>query len=193
MTHDHLDSDLVAAYAEGRLDPQGQALVESHAADCADCRRDLADLARILAASRRRRRWAVAAPAVAAAVVAIVVLRPGRPAGGTIYAVDSLRPGSTSAEGLPALAAYLPATGAPTARADLRFIWGSGGPDALYDLTVADSAGNVVWRLRTSDTVVAPPDSVSLGAGARYHWWVDVLLPDGRVATTGNREFQMQP
>lgn len=192
MTGPHLDSDLIAAYAERRLDRRAAARIETHVADCADCRRDLVGVAGQAAAARRRRRWLVVTPALTAAGLAIVVLSRG-PGTGGLPPEQVMRPADPGAERRVALPAYLPGPGARVDPADLEFVWGRDGPDALFDLTVADSAGEIVWRGRTSDTVLTLPDSLRWVAGARYHWWVDVLLPDGRVATTGPREFVAQP
>jgi hypothetical protein len=127
----------------------------------------------------------------AAAVLAIVVVNrapvssPGEPV---------LRPGQGSGqERLNFLDPIEPALGSTPARDALRFTWHAGGPGALYDITLADSTGLALWQARIADTTTVLPDSVSLGAGSRYHWWVDVLLSDGRVATTGVREFVLRP
>jgi len=192
MTGEHLDSDLVAGYAERRLDRSAAGRVEAHVADCADCRRDLAAVTGQVAGARRRHRLMVVTPGLVAASVALVVLSRGLGTGGPAPE-QVMRPAAPGAERRVALPAYLPGPGARVDPADLEFVWGRDGPDALFDLTVADSAGEVVWRARTSDTVLTPPDSLRWVAGARYHWWVDVLLPDGRVATTGPREFVAQP
>lgn len=188
---EHLDSDLVAAYAERRLNPEERSRVEAHTAECAQCRRELTDVAVELAAVRRRRRLFVTAPLATAALLALIFVNnrsagPGRND-------ELLRPGTGAGDAPLSLPAHAPEAGAGVTRTGLRFVWGGRGPDALYDLTLADSSGLALWRARTSDTTLAVPDSVALAAGARYHWWVDVLLADGRVASTGNREFVIQP
>jgi anti-sigma factor ChrR (cupin superfamily) len=190
MSNGHLDSDLVAAYAERRLDPQNRSVVEAHLAECADCRREVSEVTLDLARARRRRRLIQAVPLLAAVVVLAVLIRPGserdrQPA--------TLRPGADPSFGLPALAVRSPGPDAVVQREQLSFRWGGGGPDALYDLTIADSSGLAVWRVRTSDTTLALPDSVRLAVGLRYHWWVDGLLRDGRTAGTGVQQFVLRP
>ena len=191
MTNEHLDSDIVAAYAQRRLDPAERVSAEAHLAGCADCRADLADVASMLSSARRRKRLLTIAPLLAAAGLAVVVVsrQPAEPA-----SVQAFRPGvGADRDRLNSLEALLPAPGATVSREGLRFAWQSDGPDAVYEITVADSSGLALWHARTTDTSIALPDSVRLVSGGTVHWWVDVLLPDGRVASTGVRDFSLLP
>ena len=192
MTHEHLDSDIVAAFAERRLNPAERASAEAHLAACADCRADLADVTGLVAAARRRRRLFRGVPLLtAAAVLAVVVIN--RPPTVPVE-VQSLRPGSDAdRDRLNSLEALVPGPGAVMPRAGLRFAWQSDGPDAVYEITVADSSGLALWRARTPDTSIALPDSVRLAPTGTFHWWVDVLLSNGRVASTGVRDFAIRP
>lgn len=192
MTYEHLDSDIVAAFAERRLNPAERASAETHLAGCADCRADLADVTGVVSAARRRRHLIRAAPLLAAAAVLTVVVVNRPPA--VPVEVQALRPGNDAdRDRLNSLAALVPAPGATVSRAGLRFAWQSDGPDAIYEITVADSSGLALWRARTPDTSIALPDSVRLVPGRTFHWWVDVLLSDGRVASTGVRDFALRP
>lgn len=188
---DHLDSDLVAAYAERRLDIEERTRVEAHAAECAECRRVLTQVSVELAGLRRRRRLRLVVPAAAAATVAVLLLGVGRnrlPDPGE----DSVRPAANAADESLSLPVHQPAPGSAVPRTALRFIWGADGRDALYDLTLADSSGLVVWSSRTADTVLALPDSIVMVPGARYYWWTDALRADGRIASTGSHEFVLE-
>jgi hypothetical protein len=189
---DHLDSDLVAAYAEQRLGLEERSQVEAHAADCAECRRVLTHVSVELAGLQRRRRLLLAAPMAVAAGVALVLMGVGR-TGPHQVDDDQLRPSAGAGDARFTLAIHAPAAGGAVPRGSLRFAWSGDGPDALYELTVADSAGMAVWNIRTGDTVQAVPDSVVLVPGVRYLWWVDALRSDGRVASTGNHEFMVLP
>jgi hypothetical protein len=145
-----------------------------------------------LAGLRRRRRLLLAAPAAAAATVAVLLVgvgrnRPSDPG------EDVLRPGADAADASLFLPVHGPEPGSAVPRVAVRFIWGADGRDALYDLTLADSSGLVVWSSRTADTVLALPDSVVLVPGTRYYWWTDALRADGRVASTGSHEFVLAP
>lgn len=193
MTSEHLESDHVAAFAEQRLSAADRIRAESHLAECAECRADLLQVTDMIAASRRRRRAILAGPllAAAAAVAAIMISRPpSQPPDST----EVLRPaGAGTLERLNTLIALFPDSGGVVSRPGLRFTWQGDGPDAIYEVTVTDSSGLARWRARTPDTTIVLPDSVSLRTGTSYHWWVDVLLSDGRVASTGVREFTLRP
>jgi hypothetical protein len=189
---EHLDSDLVAAYAEQRLDQSERGRVEAHVADCADCRRELTEVSIALAAGRRRRGIIRAVPVAAAAVLALLVIGiTSNDAGDQTQ--DQLRPGSDLSDGVSTLAVHAPISTGSLSRAGLRFIWSGSGADALYDFTITDSSGTVVLRARTSDTLLILPDTLRLVPGSRYHWWVDVLQSDGRVASSGIRELVVRP
>jgi len=194
MTPEHLDGNLVAAYLERRLGPEDRVRVEMHLGDCPECREEIAAVAATLRGILRRRRLLAAAPVVATAAVVILAVgiwtgrdRPTMPA-------DGLRNGpSAEREGVERVQAWYPAAEATVPRSGLRFAWQSDSTGALYNFTVTDSSGLPVFRARTSDTTLALPDSVRLVPGSSYHWWVDVLLPDGRVSTTGLRRFEILP
>ncbi len=92
MTQEHLDAELVAAWADGSLDPQARSLAEAHAADCMRCQAMLAAMIRTEPAAAQpsrgwlgaRARWLVPLATAAAAVALWVglsmdVLAPGTP------------------------------------------------------------------------------------------------------------------
>ena len=77
----HITSEELAAYIDGRLDPTGSAKIESHMADCADCRADLVEARPLLDGAPRpstgmQRGRSPRGPAwlAAAAIVAIAFL-----------------------------------------------------------------------------------------------------------------------
>jgi hypothetical protein len=67
---DHAD---IAAYADGTAGPAEREIVASHLEDCALCREDAADLAKLRRTRPRRRAWRVAM-ATAAAIAAMILL-----------------------------------------------------------------------------------------------------------------------
>ncbi len=92
MTQEHLDAELVAAWADGSLDPQARAAAEAHAADCMRCQAMLAAMVRTEPAAAEpargwldaRVRWLVPLATAAAAVMLWVglsrdLLAPGSP------------------------------------------------------------------------------------------------------------------
>jgi len=189
MTQAHLDPELIAVYAERRLTGQERTDVEAHLASCTDCRAEASATAVLIREERRRRHRLIAAPLVAAAAVLLLVVVTD-PFSGPGPETMALRPGDGT-EGVAPLAAYAPGDGSTLTRAALRFTWQKDGPDATYRFTLADRSGLPLWQVTTADTSLAPPDSLALGTGETYLWYVDVLLPDAQKATTGVREFTL--
>jgi hypothetical protein len=104
-----------------------------------------------------------------------------------------LRPGGdpTGREGVASVEALLP--GVEATADSLRFVWRPVASDGLYLFVLTDTAGQTVWEGRTPDTTLVLPASVALQPGGRYLWLVDALLRDGRMASTGPREFRLPP
>lgn len=74
MTKDHLDADVVAAWADGSLDPHARAAAEAHAADCTRCQAVLAAMVRTEPeAVRPGRGWLAARWLVPLATAAVAV------------------------------------------------------------------------------------------------------------------------
>jgi hypothetical protein len=191
----HLNATQVAAFLDGGLRGTEREPVVSHLADCAECRRELVELRGALGAatavsSARRRRGAIAA-AIAAGLV--FVLLPPLVQRGTREApsVEATRvgddPHGTAAVG--AFAALAPADGAELPRGARTLVWRAAAVDAMYMVTVQDSAGAVVWSGSMADTSASIPSTTSLMAGQRYFWSVDARLADGATAGTGVRTF----
>lgn len=74
----HLEYEQLAAYVDGTADAIDRELVETHAGDCALCRRELKDLQKFAQKPRHIARWAIAA--AAAILIAIFVALPRRDA-----------------------------------------------------------------------------------------------------------------
>ena len=91
MTHQHLDAEVVAAWADGSLDPHARAAAEAHTADCVRCQAVLAAMIRtepVTVQPERgwiagRVRWLVPLATAAAAALwvglSMDVLAPGTP------------------------------------------------------------------------------------------------------------------
>ena len=187
---DHLEGIQVAAYAEGRLKGEALVAVETHLADCHECRAEASHVALFLAGRSTRRRWLIAVPAVAAAAAAIFLIMPLGEAG---PGGPRLRPGAEAGrEDLPAIEVLAPTVG-PTSGADsVRFVWRSAGSDVMYRLMLTDESGSILWESETADTALVLPTDVRLEGGHRYLWYVDAALTDGGVATTGVRELRIE-
>lgn len=59
-----------------------------------------------------------------------------------------------------------------------------------YVAEVLDQKDALRYRLQTRDTAFVLPDSVGLVAGATYRWWVQAILPDGRVIRSSVDQFR---
>lgn len=193
MTDSHLTTDLLASWAERRLHGADRAAVEGHLADCAACRREASAIAlHFRSDGRRRRLRQVAAPmaAIAAVLAIVLVARPAEP--GAPAALAFRPSGDPDAQALRVLPVVAPVDGGVLdASPAIHFTWHADGPDAMYRFTLADDAGEQLWKATVADTVLTLPDSVSLVPGGRYLWYVDVLLMDGQKATTGVRGFEI--
>lgn len=187
----HPDGEQVAAYVERKLTSAEREELEAHLAECADCRREVAEVTLFLRRERSgRRRWLIPSLATAAAAALLLIV---------VRAGDVDDPGGTrfrefgEAEALPAIEAVSPAPEAVLPPGEESFTWRAAGADAFYRLTVATEEGGVVWREETADTSASLPADIRLAPGRTYYWFVDALLPDGREATTGVRRFRAAP
>jgi len=137
----------------------------------------------------RRTLGRVAVAALAAAAVVVLVLarssrepQPTQPR----FREPSPSPGATIRIASPADREMLVSD-------SVRLVWHPIAADAYYSLTVTDEHGQVAWRHTLRDTVAVPPEDVQLAPGTLYYWFVDVLLPTGRTATTGVHELRIAP
>lgn len=183
----HIETGLVAAYVDGRAATAEAAKIEAHLAECADCRRELIEVRRLLPRKAQRWAWSAVGVLAAAAVLLLVVSRPGG---------QRASDGSTTRGGQPepsTPSALAPAEGSTVAGAGMLFVWSSVEGATAYRFTLTDERGDVAWTTESADTNVAPAPSVRLLGGHTYYWSVDVLLPDGRSTTTGFHSFRIAP
>jgi anti-sigma factor RsiW len=167
----HPDGDVLGRYFDHALGPDERAQVETHLADCAECRATLYEVGSILH-TQPRRRWASLVPLVAAAAVLLLV-----------WSGSDHRPPTGPVTRDPALTT----TRAPQPVAPLGSVsrvevlqW-SPVPGALrYRLTVFSGDGEVVWRTTVTDTAVAPPDSLRWIALTPYYWQIKAETSHGR-------------
>src|SRR6266550_1866075 len=75
----HMTTDDAAAYVDGRLSAAERAAIDSHLAQCAECRLEIVDVTRLVRVAPQRRRWIVLAPLAAAAAMLILFISPLRP------------------------------------------------------------------------------------------------------------------
>lgn len=186
----HLSAEAIAVLVDGRRVAVGHEQALEHLSVCAECRAELYALRQALGSFARRGRskvrWALGAGVAAAAAIVLSVAIPrGTPDGPSVErALPSLA--------LPPLSVHEPATDQPR-REQLRFVWGSAGEGSRYQVTLADSLGRQLWRGETTDTIVVPPATLILPAGASLFWYVDALRSDGRTQTTRAVPLRLQP
>jgi hypothetical protein len=184
----HPDIVDIAAYVEGRLSDVEQVSVEAHLASCAECRDVATGAATLLRGEARRRRWVAGGVAVAAAAVIVLMVSLPVEQGGPVP--DVMRDGpAIGTEGLASVEVVGPDPDHAAHPDSVVFAWRAVASAALYQLSVTDGAGGAVWETTTADTTVRPPAD-TFEPDARYLWYVDALLPDGNVASTGVKEFR---
>lgn len=189
----HLDATEVAAYVDRTLAAAEQARIEAHLADCELCRKEVVEVARVLGGRARRKRWMVIGPAAAAAAVAAFLLLGPSASERGVPGSPILRNGAPPDEPAATVTVVAPAADGPVAPDGVVFVWRRVAHDAFYRLTLTDQGGDVLWTESTADTVLPLPPSVTLERNHFYLWYVDVLLPDARSATSGVQRFSTAP
>lgn len=174
-------AEQVAAFVDHRLDGAERSVVESHLAECADCRSEVVEIERLVRGVRRHRVRSVAAGglAVAAGLMLVVSIVRHRGAGSDN---GNLR-GANAAAVIPV---------GPTGlvpRSGLALTWHGTGSGSDYKVTLSNAAGTTLWTSDWRDTTVSIPDEIDLPPGVEYHWTVDAILPQGTSRTTGPQSF----
>jgi hypothetical protein len=190
-----LGDDILAALADGTLDPPARGEATMHLAQCGFCRSSVASLARALgdpavaaaalavdrAPSRRLVR--VAVPAAAAAVLLIAIL--GRQ--GTVERSPPTHrePVSTAVDQPSAMSPL----GAGARPEWLR--WGAVPGADRYRVTLFHTDGRVLYELELRDTAAALPDSLGLTPGKSYLWKVQARTGWDRWSSSRLFEFSI--
>jgi anti-sigma factor RsiW len=187
MESAHVGPERLAAYLDHELSPTAREEVVAHFAECADCRREMTAMRRLLEERSKRRPWYVTTGpllvAVAAAIVFVLVPRIRRADDAPAPSIRSA-PELTSTDPAQRISMISPADDAVLREGGTVFVWRSVGADATYRLTLQDSTGATVWASSTVDTSVVLPDSVRVAPG-EYYWSVAARMPDARSAKTG--------
>ena len=188
----HLSSAEIAAYVDGKLAAEEKGRIQSHLADCSECRAEMTELTDLLHAHGRRKRWALAGSGVAAAVAVILLFIASplsREAPEQVRAIRSPE-GAALREAVPTISVAAPAPDATVEQTALVFTWRPVGEGSVYRLAVTDEGGDPVWHGETYDTTALFPSDVVLEKDRIYLWYVDALLADGQTATTGVLRFR---
>lgn len=188
----HLSDEDLAAYVDRTLDLAGRARVDSHLIECDDCRVVVTEaMATLSERQSRRRRVPIIVGGLAAAAGILLVVSPREP--DSIIVDRQVRSSvtSSSTEDVRRIVALAPESGSVLPRESIVFAWRPEAGGTVYQLTVSDAGGAVLWSERTSDTTLAlPPASTALLRPGQIHYWrVEALLPDLRTAMTPVRSF----
>ena len=192
MPVQHLSATEIASFIDSTLPPDARVAAELHLSGCPRCREELASCLRLASTAPMHSRWRTTLPlagAIAAAILVVAVLRPnlGR------HAIDVARERTPALPPSGALA-VMPAPNSAIPRRDVQLIWRRDADAVSYRAIIADSSGAPAWRSSDIvDTSVTPPPSLSLTAGARYYWRVDILHADGSTAQSATTGFRIVP
>jgi anti-sigma factor RsiW len=172
----HLSPEALAGYLDDGLPRDERREAELHLAACAECREELVEGRRVERAQRRRRWAPVLLPATAAAAVLLAVVLPRQST-----TPSDIRSGAEGDH----LSIVSPEPSHEVAPGTITFIWRSAGPGASYTLTLQEPDGRMVWSTAAADTLAILPDSIALAPGRTWFWFVDALLPNGPMLSTG--------
>lgn len=186
----HVSRSALTAYVDGKLEGGAREQLESHLAVCDECRAQVmaASLTRDPLTQRRTSRTGCGLGALLAAAVVVALITFVRPPTAPRDDTDAERPGGSHGE----LQSLLPIDGATVDPTSLEFAW-TFEEGAAYRLTVTDANGGAVWEANTRATSLRLPTDIVLPVGARFHWYVDALLPDGSTSASGPRSFTTAP
>lgn len=181
---EHISDGELAAYMDRNVASADRERIESHLADCDECRQHLIEARKVLGGIGRTRGLRIAATLAAAAVVFVFVrfeVWPTRES-----ATASLVRGSSSGG---EITAHGPS--GDVSRNGLKFVWSPVSGAGSYRITVSRADATPLWSKTTTDTVVTLPPAVVLQRGQTHLWVTDALLLDGTTRSTGLREFRV--
>jgi hypothetical protein len=188
----HLAIHEIAAYLEHRLDDASRRAVEAHLVECVECRHEVMEGQRVLRGvphARGRRPIALLGMLAAAAVLVFAVL----PRGGTHDGPAAERSAQTSIEGAPSpIVVVEPLDSARLGGDPATFVWRSSPGVSLYQVTLTDERGHVLWSVSTRDTVLSRADAPDARSSTRYYWYVDALRADGSTVSSGVHGFRVR-
>ena len=186
VTDQHLDPRDVVAYVDRVATPSERARIESHLVSCPECRAEVSEAAHIIATLPRargtRRRVVISAAGIAAMLLVFLWPRADR------------QNGQPQHREAPVTTTIAPVILAPVGAVESAkvFAWSSVPHSDRYELRVFDSEGGVVWESETTDTVLAPPPTITLRPGKPYYWKVQAHTGFDRSASTDLVEFSIR-
>jgi hypothetical protein len=178
----HLTEEDVVAYLGNELTDNSLRRVEQHLARCAECRDEIVETWEILRRPRRSRGLFMAPLAAAAAALVLFVW-----VGNDGTTSETHRDPPTAPVVAPSPIAPI---GTATTVSDM--VWSKVASADNYRLTLFDAEGLVVWRVATTDTQLALPDSVELQPGRVYLWTIEGRVGFDVWESSALTEFQVQ-
>lgn len=186
-TSRHLTAEEIGRTVDGILSGAERREIEAHLKDCPQCRREVADVQRLVRKRRRRRTISVAAPAAAAILAAIALVAVDDPLSRSVDTTEV----RTASEETRVVDVVRPADGAVITGDSVLLAWRPVADATRYELHVTDAEGSVLVLESVRDTAVVLPVSEGLVEGGLHFWYVDALLEDGRALSTGTHRFQL--
>lgn len=182
---DHPSAGVLAAFVDGTLPLAERAAIESHLADCDDCRADVIAAVRYARPRVTVRRWFL--PAAAAAAV-LLVTAIGRERAHPVTREPVMRePVITTTEAPVALAPR------GVVSRPVRLIWTPVAFADWYRVTLFDDAGRAIYETQTRDTSTVVPDSIRLELRQPYFWKMEAQTEWNRWVASELIEFSVAP
>jgi hypothetical protein len=180
----HLTEMEVAAFINRGLDSDGRARVARHLVGCDACRSEVVAITSLTRA-RNRPGWLPLIPLAAAAAALLLYLAPGQ------------RPDAEPPLFREPALTVAPAPTPIAPRGEIETIaaitWSTVPHADRYVVTIFDSTGSVVWRARTTDTMLAVPRSTAtlLSHHVAYYWKVAARVDAGRWVNSDLASFTL--
>ena len=182
---DHPSAGVLAAFVDGTLPLAERVTIESHLADCDDCRADVIAAARFARPRVTVRRWNLPAAAAAAVLLAIAIGRERAPMATREPVMRE--PVITTTEAPVALAPR------GVVRRPVRLVWTPVAFADSYRVTLFDDAGRAIYETQTRDSSTVVPDSIHLEPRQPYFWKMEAQTGWNRWVASELIEFSVGP
>ena len=176
---------MLAAFVDGTLPLAERAAIESHLADCDDCRADVIAAVRFAPPRVTVRRWYLPAAAAAAVLLVIAI---GRERAPMVTREPVMREPVISTTEAPVALAPRGVVSRP-----VRLVWTPVAFADRYRVTLFDDAGRAIYETQTRDTSTVVPDSIHLEPRQPYFWKMEAQTGWNRWVASELIEFSVGP